>query len=138
MRFGLNGNSNFQTENFAPYSLAGDNNGDYRPFMIMPGSYTISATPYEYRSAGGAAGNTLTITVQVISSSRNGLEMDDADRIMFYPNPTSDRLVIDMMHGEAGDVEIKLYNLLGDVVLERILPNGFRCLESEVFDQRSS
>ncbi|MEM9834725.1 MAG: malectin domain-containing carbohydrate-binding protein, partial [Bacteroidota bacterium] len=66
VRFALNGNANFQTENVAPYALKGDVNGNYRNWTPSPGNYTLKATPYSGSNAGGSAGTALTITFTVI------------------------------------------------------------------------
>jgi hypothetical protein len=66
VRFALDGNSNYRTETAAPYALAGDDSGNYRPWTLTVGSHTMTASPYTGSGATGAKGTPLTIgfTVQ--------------------------------------------------------------------------
>jgi CubicO group peptidase (beta-lactamase class C family) len=64
VRFVLDG-QNFRTETSQPYSLAGDDAGDYRPWTPSPGSHTLKATPYSGASATGTAGVSLTVSFTV-------------------------------------------------------------------------
>jgi CubicO group peptidase (beta-lactamase class C family) len=61
IRFGLDATANYRTETNAPYSLAGDDNGDYFAWTPAAGSHTLKATPYSAASATGAAGTALTV-----------------------------------------------------------------------------
>jgi hypothetical protein len=70
VRIGLNGH--FRTENNRPYSLMGDQGGDYEPWTPRTGVYTISATPYTEKGAAGAAGVAHTITIRLVSSGGLG------------------------------------------------------------------
>jgi hypothetical protein len=65
VRFGLDGNASYRTENAAPYSLTGDTNGDYAPWSLGLGSHTVTATPYSSSGAGGSAGTPLTVTFTI-------------------------------------------------------------------------
>lgn len=68
VRFDFNGTSNYATENIVPYALAGDNtSGNYNAYSFVPGSYTLTATPYESANAGGDAGNSLSISFTVVA-----------------------------------------------------------------------
>lgn len=66
VRFALNGNLNFQTENITPYALKGDSNGDYNSWTPSVGEYTLKATPYSGSNASGSTGSALTVTFTVI------------------------------------------------------------------------
>jgi hypothetical protein len=66
VRFALDGNANFRVENFRPYALFGDNNGDYFTGNLAVGTHTLTATPFALASATGAAGTPLTIHFLVI------------------------------------------------------------------------
>jgi CubicO group peptidase (beta-lactamase class C family) len=61
VRFGLDGNANFRTETSAPYALAGDDGGNYRPWTPAAGAHTLKATPYAGAGGTGTAGATLTL-----------------------------------------------------------------------------
>uniref|UniRef100_UPI0031409FD0 choice-of-anchor Q domain-containing protein n=1 Tax=uncultured Nitrospira sp. TaxID=157176 RepID=UPI0031409FD0 len=55
-----------QTENVAPYALAGDSPaGDYNPFALSTGSHTLTATPFSSNGGSGPAGGSQTITFSV-------------------------------------------------------------------------
>ena len=69
VRFGLNGNNNFRTENAAPYALAGDTAGDYWKWTPSVGSYLLTATAYSGPDASGTAGAAVTIGFQVVESN---------------------------------------------------------------------
>jgi hypothetical protein len=71
VRFGWNTNSNYRTQNDAPYALGGDNNGNYsawRPSRL--GTQALTATPYTRSDARGTAGTALTITFSVIDQPK--------------------------------------------------------------------
>jgi CSLREA domain-containing protein len=64
--FDYDDTSSIQTENVAPYALAGDSPaGDYLPFGLSTGSHTLTATPFAAMEGGGAAGGSQTITFTV-------------------------------------------------------------------------
>ena len=44
-----------RTENRSPWALFGDRDGDFRPFTLYPGRYTLKATPYRMVGAEGEA-----------------------------------------------------------------------------------
>jgi glucose/arabinose dehydrogenase len=66
--FTLNG-VNIRTENFGPYSIAGENGVDYQPWNVAPGTYTLTATPYTGSGATGTAGTPYTVTFTVTRST---------------------------------------------------------------------
>lgn len=68
VRFGWNGQTNFQTESVAPYALFGDNAGNFAGQALSVGSYTITATAYSGANASGNAGSPLTFNFSVINS----------------------------------------------------------------------
>jgi large repetitive protein len=64
--FALTGaQSENRTETNAPYSLFGDNSGDYNPWTPPLGSYTLKATPFTGSGGTGTAGTSLTINFSV-------------------------------------------------------------------------
>jgi acid phosphatase type 7 len=69
VRFALDANSNFRTENSAPYTLAGDSGSDYRSWTPTLGTHTVRATPYTADNAGGIAGTALAVTFEVINQA---------------------------------------------------------------------
>jgi len=56
--FDFDGTAAFHTENSAPYSLSGDNTGDFIPLdpPLAAGAHTLKATPYSDMNGGGTAG----------------------------------------------------------------------------------
>lgn len=65
VRFGLNTNNSFALENVAPYTLLGDNNGNYNAWAPSPGIYTLTVTPYSQGNGGGNTGLPLTLTFTI-------------------------------------------------------------------------
>ena len=57
------------TENLAPYSLYGDENGTVAGAGLPAGSYTLKATAYAEADGGGAALGTLTVSFTVAASA---------------------------------------------------------------------
>ncbi len=70
--FDLNASINFRTESGAPYSLAGDNAGNYAPWTPPLGNNTLKCTPYTGANRTGAAGTPLTIVFFVRDSVNSG------------------------------------------------------------------
>jgi hypothetical protein len=69
VKFGYDSNSNYRTENAAPFALASNNGLDYYAWTPTSGSHTLSATPYSSTGATGTAGSKKTISFSVISGS---------------------------------------------------------------------
>ena len=67
VRFGLDGNNNFRTENTRPFALAGDSGGNYNAWTPSLGQHTVSATPFSGSNASGTSGAALTVNFSVIS-----------------------------------------------------------------------
>ena len=53
------------TDNGAPYSLFGDSNGQFTPWVPAAGTYTLRGTPFSDANGGGTAGSSLTTTFTV-------------------------------------------------------------------------
>lgn len=66
VRFGYD-EAALRTGNAAPYSLSGDDAGDYAPFAFTGGQHTLTATPFAAADAGGAAGGAMSIKFFVVS-----------------------------------------------------------------------
>lgn len=66
VRFALDTNSNFRTENVKPYTLNGDNGPDYYAWIPSSGNHTLSATPYSKSSATGTVGTGLSVRFNVV------------------------------------------------------------------------
>ena len=69
VRFALDGNKNYQTENNAPYALAGNSGSNYYDWTPSSGKHTLVATAYSGANAGGSVKSTLTLDFTVVSGS---------------------------------------------------------------------
>jgi hypothetical protein len=73
VRFGVDGNSSYQTENYAPFTIAGDGGyADYWSWKPSVGSHTVKVTGYAGPSATGTASSTKTFAINVINSAVSG------------------------------------------------------------------
>jgi len=121
VRFRVNANNNFRTENVAPYALAGDAVGDYYPWNVSAGIYTIGATPYSGNNASGIAGIPLLITITVTGSAAKmdaggqslAVEAEDEVRPDAYPNPFSDKLNIEFILAEDSRAKLEILSITG-------------------------
>ena len=64
--FNLNG-GNIRTENVAPYSVNGDNNGSYTAWPLSPGMYMLMATPFSGNNSSGTQGVSKIVTFYVVN-----------------------------------------------------------------------
>ena len=55
-----------RTDSTSPYTMQGNNGGDYVGFTINRGVHTFTATPYSADNAGGTAGAPLAVTFTVV------------------------------------------------------------------------
>ncbi|MEM7512224.1 MAG: PQQ-dependent sugar dehydrogenase, partial [Bacteroidota bacterium] len=77
VRFLLNGPTTLNRgESAAPYVLAGDNGGDYKPWSYQLGSYTLVATPYSEKSAKGTVGTPISVSFDIVIEDSNPCEED--------------------------------------------------------------
>ncbi|MDH4057563.1 MAG: putative Ig domain-containing protein, partial [Cyclobacteriaceae bacterium] len=127
VRFGWQNNSNFRTENTAPYALGGDSNGDYKNIALPPGVYTITATPYTNSNAGGTAGQALSLTFTVINGSaarlneKNGHEQsfiieEGPAPFVLFPNPARDEFTVEVKVKVKSTWNFIIYNSVGDKI----------------------
>ncbi|MEL6655504.1 MAG: PKD domain-containing protein [Bacteroidota bacterium] len=65
IRFSLDGQTNFQTENVAPYALAGDTGGNYNAWTPALGTHILTATAYTGSGASGSVLNAVTVNFTV-------------------------------------------------------------------------
>ncbi|MGV3504496.1 MAG: InlB B-repeat-containing protein [Adhaeribacter sp.] len=59
-----------QLESGAPYTLYGDNGGNYNGWQMPVGNYTLTATPYTGSGGGGTAGTPLTRSFSVVDNGQ--------------------------------------------------------------------
>lgn len=68
VRFRLDNRFNFRTDNTAPYTITGMSGDIISPWNLEPGEYTVIATPYTARNAGGVQGPRYTVNLRVQQS----------------------------------------------------------------------
>jgi N-acetylneuraminic acid mutarotase len=69
VRFALDGNPNFRTENSSPFALAGDSTGNYAAWTPALGQHTLIATPYALANANGSAGTAHQVQFTVVDNN---------------------------------------------------------------------
>ncbi len=67
--FGLDSNPRFRNEGWAPYAIAGDNNGDLNSWTPSLGQHTVTATPYTGSYGAGTAGAMVSLSFNVVNSA---------------------------------------------------------------------
>lgn len=112
--FGFNGANTFNTENFAPYALDGDNQGDYFPVAFPLGANTVTATIYTASNAEGAVAGSQTINFEVIDSSVAAATDTAVGRIS--PNPVQEIAQFSMEDSGKQVLKGIILNLSGQVV----------------------
>jgi uncharacterized protein (TIGR03437 family) len=59
------------TENFAPYSLAGDTNGAFHPAHLPVGTHSVTVTAYPQPNAGGTPITSTTLSFSIVDNPIN-------------------------------------------------------------------
>ena len=67
VRFALDGNKNYKTENNGPFALAGNSGSNYFAWTPSAGKHTLTVTAYPRANAQGTAGKAKTVTFNVIN-----------------------------------------------------------------------
>ncbi|MEO1655744.1 MAG: T9SS type A sorting domain-containing protein, partial [Bacteroidota bacterium] len=117
--FELNGPVNRkQTENIFPYALFGDNSGDFNGANLLPGDYTLTATPFSGKKGTGEAGTPLSISFQITNSNalRYTLEQSSA----LYPNPSEGEVFLDLHLQGNEQAQVLIYDNQGQVVNDEV------------------
>jgi hypothetical protein len=123
--FMLNG-VEFRTDNLAPYQLSGIGSLLDFPLQPVPGTYTLTATPYSEVYGLGIAGQSLTVSFTVVngvsaasaartkSSGEESIVSEEAtDPIRIYPVPVHDELHVELYEKEETHVGIYIHNAQG-------------------------
>ncbi|RAJ92252.1 putative secreted protein (Por secretion system target) [Larkinella arboricola] len=108
-----------QLENTAPYALFKDGNGQYRTWKPVPGSYTLTATPYTGPNGTGSAGTPLTVSFQFVApaAARWGADVAlEPGAIRVFPNPFRESFTIQFQGPQAVGQPVRLYDLWGRLV----------------------
>jgi hypothetical protein len=121
IRFSLNSNTNYRTENSAPFSLAGDSLGDYNSWTPAIGQLTLGATPFTGDNASGTSGTQFLVHLNVIDIAqpttgdldKDG-DVDETDYQILVGNMglTGNPGFIDSDIDNDGDVDIYDFSLL--------------------------
>lgn len=132
IRFKING-STFKIENTAPFTLAGDNNGNYNRWNVSPGNYTLEAIPYSGSNASGSAGTGKSITFSVINGSaktemEQGADAEESGILLSaYPNPFRNEVNIEFMLPVDAIARLEIFGISGQqqlVVFEEEVKAG--------------
>jgi len=120
VEFHLNGPIDyFRVERIFPYSLFGDivnanHTPDYRGRKLIPGTYTLTATPY----AGNVRGESYSITFTVISTTTTTNELNL--KVAVYPIPASGKISI-IHTGNIHNTYMTLLNSTGQTLVHKPL-----------------
>lgn len=110
----LNFDGYIRRENVAPYSLFGDNNGDYNSSPISAGAHTIVATPYSGSNATGIQGPPLSVSFNMVNpSARISSGQEKKAAVNCYPNPSAGSVNIEMISNSEGYGKVEIYDALG-------------------------
>ena len=70
VRFGLDGNSNYRTDNGYPYALSDSVGSDFDAWALPAnGTHTLKATPYDANDGAGTAGTSHTVSFSVVNGT---------------------------------------------------------------------
>ncbi|MEK6476899.1 S8 family serine peptidase [Catalinimonas sp. 4WD22] len=86
--FYLNGEL-IQTENLAPYAIAGDDDGDLTAFEIEPGEYTLTAMTFTENNSEGMEGTSTTIEFEVVE------ELEVTSLVLVESNSDEDLIALE-------------------------------------------
>lgn len=117
-------NQFYHIENVWPYTLTGNNNDDFTPWVPEVGNYLLTATPYTSAGGTGNAGNSLTIQVQVVNGAASSLRTDfGADKaaslgVTISPVPVDDLLLVTVADEWSGEAYVTILNSHGRMVYE--------------------
>jgi ELWxxDGT repeat protein len=114
--FFLNG-TRFWTENAAPYALRGDESGNYAPWFVSYGNYTLTATAYSGTNGTGTLINSRSIEFAVVNVP-GAARVNNTQNIEMYPNPTAERLSISLSGTETSITDIMILDPSGNIYYE--------------------
>jgi hypothetical protein len=94
VRFRLDANANFRTENAAPYVLFGDNAGDIVGGTFSVGTHEVVATPFTGGNATGTAGINKSVRFNVVNNSESNVTG------LFLINADTDEVIEEINEGD--------------------------------------
>lgn len=103
-----------RTENYVPYALFGDEDGDYFFQALELGNYTLTATPYSEDNLGGMAGDprSLSFSVEFLGP----IAQPDSD-VSIAPNPVTVPFVQASFESPVEVVQAEVFDLGGKRIL---------------------
>ncbi|WP_247237863.1 PKD domain-containing protein [Telluribacter sp. SYSU D00476] len=112
-----------QTETGFPYSLFGDEGGNYNAWTPAVGDYTLIGTPYTEGGGRGTAGAPLTISFRVTNQSASRIAAEAVDEVehpevLYYPNPFTESFTLKVNGAESGKIPAVLFDTRGQVVMQ--------------------
>lgn len=108
-------------ESKAPYSVAGDNNGDYASWNLTPGTYNLTAIPYSDKFGNGTQGFPLSIQLTVIELPvpiRFSATMPEESKDLVYPNPAQDKIWVEAEDLTGKSLTVQVISEMGNVIME--------------------
>ena len=121
VQFNLSGAQQRYNEDVtAPYSLFGDNNGDYNSWQPAPvaGTYTLEATPFARRNGTGTDGNTTTFTFEIIDDTFPSFANNFSEASVFF-NQNSKSLLVSNKGSQ--NVNYSVFNAQGEKIHSNII-----------------
>ncbi len=153
VEFSLSGAVEFNiVETAAPYSLYGDNAGQFNNETPATGIYNLSATPYS-SAIGGTVGKTLAISFSIIAGSgssnariatvkkpeivklngstqgtvQKAVVLPEITTLQAYPNPFSSQVTIGFKAAHAAKLRLEIMNAAGKTIAswpeENVIPD---------------
>ncbi|WP_394749797.1 T9SS type A sorting domain-containing protein [Spongiimicrobium salis] len=113
--FDFNGASRFNIENFAPYALDGDIEGDFFPVNFPLGTNTVTAILYSEERGRGERIADFTISFEVVDTSV-GEETEETNAAVLYPNPVVETATVTLEGEKKQTLKGIVFNLAGQVV----------------------
>ena len=120
-----------QTESLRPFTLFGDQNGIYNPWIPIKGDYTLEVTPYVERGGRGISGNTLSFDFTIDSIPKptlDGVVLINAssdqeirtlvDNMVINLEEDGDQLNIQAKFNPQGSVGFTLKDAQGEIIQE--------------------
>jgi len=128
VKFYLNG-EHVETDNVAPYSLAGDLLGYfYQSWKAKPGHYQLRVVPYSLPYGVGVMGQAYTVEFEVVNgmpqsgSQAGGSQTPPAQvELSLYPNPTERELTVSLEGVESAEVVLQIRNGQGQLLYSESL-----------------
>lgn len=102
-------------ENYFPYAIGGDVNGNFRFWTLPTGQHTLTATPYANANGTGKAGAAHSVAFQVVNSEAGGRRGTEAfpalpaEGIQASPNPFSLRTTVRFSVPQTGPARLVLH-----------------------------